>query len=67
MPLMLDTPHVNCISSCLYLKCVEGNNQGMSCHLNCSSHLWLDFCFFLFLHLVSEPSLINLNYLSQFN
>lgn len=66
MHLTLDTPHVNRAPSCLYLKCVEGNKQDISCSLNYSSHLWPDFRH-LFLHLVSEASLINLNYLSQFN
>lgn len=62
MHLALNTRHVTCTSLCLYLRCVEGNSRDVRCHLNCS-HLWPDVCH-LFLHLVSEASLINLNYLN---
>lgn len=66
MDLTLETAHVSCTSSCLYWECVAGNNQDIRCRLNCSSHLWADF-HRLFLHLVTEASQINQNYLSQFN
>lgn len=61
MHLALNMLYVTCTPLCLYLRYVEGNSREVRCHLNCSN-LWPAVCH-LFLYLVSEASLIDLNYL----